>query len=265
MQITEHRTKAHGLPDLLLYDSLIEDGILLQQDGSLLAAWSFRGPDMASATHAEMAGLSARLNRVLRLGSGWMIQCDAIRSLAPEYPDEGAFPDTATRIIDDERRQQFMAEGAHYESNYFLTLTYLPPRENEEKLSGWVFDGKSDIGGGAARALSRFKSKISGFEETFKCLFPAERLRRVDFDDQGFPCVHDRLLRYLRSCVTGEDLPFALPEFPVFLNDIISSQDFCGGVEPRIGSLHLRTIAIDGFPRTSYPGILGALDAVPIR
>ena len=85
MRVTEHRIKAHGLPDLLLYDSLIDDGLLLQQDGSLLAAWSFRGPDMASATHAEMAALSARLNGILRLGSGWMIQCDAIRSLAPEY------------------------------------------------------------------------------------------------------------------------------------------------------------------------------------
>lgn len=266
MQVTEHRYKAHGLADLLLYDALIDDGILLQQDGSLLAAWSFRGPDTASATHAEMAALSARLNGILRLGSGWMIQCDAIRSLAPEYPDQGAFPDTATRIIDDERRQQFMAEGSHYESNYFLALTYLPALENEEKISGWVFDGKNETTGGAARALARFKTKIAAFEDTFKCLFPVERLRRLEFDDDdGFPQVHDRLLRYLRRCVTGEDHPFALPEFPVFLNDIIGSQDFRGGIEPSIGKVHLRIIAIDGFPRTSYPGILGALDTLPIQ
>src|SRR5216684_558510 len=247
MQVTEHRSKAHGLADLLLYDALIDDGILLQQDGSLLAAWSFRGPDTASATHAEMAALSARLNGILRLGSGWMIQCDAIRSLAPEYPDQGAFPDTATRVIDDERRQQFMAEGAHYESNYFLTLTYLPALENEEKISGWVFDGTNETTGGAARALARFKTKVAAFEDTFKCLFPVERLRRLEFDDDdGFPKIHDRLLRYLRRCVTGEDHPFALPEFPVFLNDIIGSQDFRGGIEPGVGRLHLRVIAIDG-------------------
>src|SRR3712207_8584134 len=79
MQIAEHRTSARGLADLLLYDSMVDDGILLLQDGALLAAWSFRGPDMASATHAEMAALSARLNSVLRLGSGWMVQCDSDR------------------------------------------------------------------------------------------------------------------------------------------------------------------------------------------
>src|SRR4051794_19266643 len=99
MQLREHRSKAQSLSDLLLYDSLVEDGILLQQDGSLLAAWSFRGPDMASASHSEMTALSARLNAILRLGTGWMVQCDAIRSRAPEYPDGGAFPDPTTQVI----------------------------------------------------------------------------------------------------------------------------------------------------------------------
>ena len=66
-----HRTSNHaraGLADLLLPFAMIEDGILLQQDGSLLAGWSFRGPDMHSATHAEMDALTQRFNSVLRLG-----------------------------------------------------------------------------------------------------------------------------------------------------------------------------------------------------
>ena len=121
MQFTEHRSRAQGLADLLLYDSLIDDGVMLLQDGALMAAWTFRGPDMASATNGEMAALSARLNSVLKLGTGWMIQCDAIRSRAPEYPGPGAFPDPITTLIDEERRQQFSAEGVHYESEYFLT------------------------------------------------------------------------------------------------------------------------------------------------
>jgi len=127
MRLTEHRSQAKGLADLLLYDSLVDDGVLVLQDGALLSGWSFRGPDMASATHEEMAALSARLNSALKLGSGWMIQCDAIRAVAPDYPGLGHFPDAVTAVIDEERRQQFSAEGAHFESEYFLTLTYLPP------------------------------------------------------------------------------------------------------------------------------------------
>src|SRR5262245_23187059 len=153
MQVLEHRRSAHGLADLLLYDSLVDAGVMLLQDGALLAAWSFHGPDMASATHAEMAALSARLNSILRLGTGWMIQCDAIRSRAPEYPIPEAFPDPITSLIDEERRQQFLEEGAHYESEYFLSLTYLPPEQTEEKVKGWMFDGVQRMKSPAQRAL----------------------------------------------------------------------------------------------------------------
>src|SRR5215831_1826532 len=240
MQLVEHRNQPKGLADLLLYDSLVEDGILLQQDGSLLAVWSFRGPDMASATHAEMAALSARLNNILRLGSGWMIHCDAIRTRAPEYPSAGAFPDAVTEIIDDERRAQFMAKGAHFESEYFFTITYLPPLEAEEKVAGWMYEGRKQKPGPAASALSRFRAKLANFEDIFKSLFVVERLRRIELGDEfRLEGHHDQLLRYTRRCVTGEDHPFELPNIPVHLNDIIAGQDFCGGIEPMIGNRHL--------------------------
>lgn len=83
MQRNENRREPRGVADLLLPYALIDDGILLQRDGSLLAGWSYRGPDMMSAAPAEMNALSARLNSILRLGTGWMVQCDAIRSRAP--------------------------------------------------------------------------------------------------------------------------------------------------------------------------------------
>jgi hypothetical protein len=127
MRMSHYKMRARGLADLLLPFALIEDGILLQQDGSLLVAWSYRGPGMHSATHAEMHALTARLNSILRLGSGWMLHTDLIRSHAPGYPDWGSFPHLVTRIIDEERRQQFTDEGAHFESEHFLALTYLPP------------------------------------------------------------------------------------------------------------------------------------------
>lgn len=268
MRRDEHRTKPRGLADLLLPYALIEDGILLQQDGSLLAGWTYRGPDMMSAAAAEMEALSARLNHVLRLGSGWMVQCDAIRSRAPGYPEDGAFPDPVSKLIDDERRQQFMAVGAHFESEYFLTLTYLPPPEMEERAKGWLFEGRGayDSSKTAAQHLERFRNKVDMFENIFSTLFQTERLKRVVVtDDFGEEHSHDRLLRYVRRTISGLDHPFALPEFPCYLNEILACEDFYGGMEPRIGRKHVRVIAIDGFPRMSSPGILRELDQLPIE
>jgi type IV secretion system protein VirB4 len=268
MHRNEHRRNPRGLADLLLPYALIDDGILLQQDGSLLAGWSYRGPDMMSAAAAEMDALSARLNHVLRLGSGWMIQCDAIRSHAPGYPEHGAFPDPVSRVIDDERRQQFMDEGAHFESEYFLTLTFLPPPEIEERAKGWLFDGRGAYSSRktAAQHLERFRAKVDMFENVFGQLFQTERLKRVIVtDDWGCEHGHDRLLRYLRRCISGVDHSFALPEIPCYLNEILACENFYGGIEPRIGRKHVRAIALDGFPRMSSPGILRELDQLPIE
>jgi type IV secretion/conjugal transfer VirB4 family ATPase len=265
MPFIEYRRHAVGLADLLLYDSLIEDGILLLHDGGLLAGWKFRGPDLGSATHAEMATLSARLAGILRLGSGWMVKCDSIRSEAPGYPEAQRFPDSITRIIDDERREQFMAEGAHFESEYFLTLTYLPPVAREEKIKGWMFEGMKGKHGGAGRVLEKFKARITAFEDVFKSLFAVNRLRAVsERDGAGNRTIHDELLRYVHRCVTWKDQPFRRPDFPVYLSDLLATEDFVGGLTPRIGKRHLRVIAIDGFPKASIPGILGALDSLPI-
>jgi type IV secretion system protein VirB4 len=266
MRLTEHRSRAKGLADLLLYDSLVDDGVLLLQDGALLAAWSFRGPDMASATNAEMAALSARFNSTLKLGTGWMIQCDAIRSRAPEYPSVGAFPDPITMLIDEERRQQFSAEGTHFESEYFLSLTYLPPAQHEERVKGWMFDGASRPKSAAERALDFFRSRVDAFADIFGSLFQVERLRAHRFEDAlGFTEEHDDLLRYVHRCITTTDHPIARPAIPSYLHDLLSTEDFIGGMAPRIGSKRLRMIAVDGFPRLSSPGLLGALDNLPIE
>jgi type IV secretion system protein VirB4 len=247
---------------------MIDDGILLQQDGSLLAGWTYRGPDMMSALAVEMDALSARLNSALRLGSGWMVQCDAIRSRAPGYPDRGAFPDAISRLIDDERRQQFMQEGAHFESEYFLTLTYLPPFETEERVRGWMFEGHR--GNSSSRAadqiLGRFRSRLDAFENIFGQLFQTERLGRLAVGgDLDGTHIYDSLLRYLHRCVCGQDHPMAPPEFPCYLNDLLACHDLTGGIEPRIGCKHISVIAIDGFPKLSSPGILRELDALPIE
>jgi type IV secretory pathway VirB4 component len=44
------RSRAAGLPDLLNWAALIDDGIVQGKDGSLLAGWFYRGP---SITHAS--------------------------------------------------------------------------------------------------------------------------------------------------------------------------------------------------------------------
>lgn len=279
--LAQRRLATPALADLLLYDQLVEEGILILRDGAFLAAWSWRGPDLASATHAEMATLSARLGSLLRLGSGWAVHVDAFRHRAPGYPAPGAFPDAVTRVIDDERREQFLAEGAHFETDTVLSLTWLPPREREERLWGYLFEGRRpDAPALAQRALEAFRSQVRAFEEVLGALLPIERLglapRRPDSvapQPRGAePAARapaeppfDSLLRHLRRCITGRDHPFRRPAVPVYLSDLLGAYPFTGGVEPELDREPLAVIAIEGFPRASHPGMLAALDALALE
>ena len=57
LQLRQFRNRAKGLPDLLNYAALVDDGVVLNKDGSLMAAWEYRGEDLESASHAELAAV----------------------------------------------------------------------------------------------------------------------------------------------------------------------------------------------------------------
>src|SRR5688572_31730000 len=119
MSLAEYRKKSASLADFLPWAALVAPGVVLNKDGSFQRSARFRGPDLVSATPAELVGTTARLNNALRrLGSGWAIFVDAVRRPAIDYP-ESVFPDPASALVERERAEQFAEEGAHYESAYY--------------------------------------------------------------------------------------------------------------------------------------------------
>ena len=104
MLLRDYRTTAQGVPDLLEYAALVDDGILLLKSGGLLTGFIYQGPDLAAATPEQLSVLSAQINHcLLSLGDGWMLHADAIRRSIVGYPTGGAFPDATSRAIDAER------------------------------------------------------------------------------------------------------------------------------------------------------------------
>ncbi|HVK54221.1 MAG TPA: hypothetical protein VM532_04235 [Burkholderiales bacterium] len=265
IKLKQFRDRARGLPDLLNFGMMVDDGILLNKDGSLTAAWYFRGDDMASSTHLELAGISARLNQMLlNLGSGWLLNCDAMRRVSTTYPDEGAFPDRTSWLMDMERREQYESEGTQFETVYALTLTYLPPFRAAGKMADFIYDDEhrdKSAEGLANRILETFRRQISDMESVLGITFPMKRMRTIKGEDEfGRPYVLDELLQYLEFCVSGILRPVKLPSIPMYLDAVIGAHPFLGGIAPKVGEKFIKVVAIDGFPADSYPGILHILD-----
>src|ERR1700750_3316208 len=99
MNLAEYRKKPQSLADFLPWAALVEKGVILNKDGSLQRTARFRGPDLDSATAAELVGTTARLNNALRrLGSGWAIFVEASRDAAQGYP-AGGLPDSGCGLL----------------------------------------------------------------------------------------------------------------------------------------------------------------------
>jgi type IV secretion system protein VirB4 len=93
LSLREYRPRADRLADYLPWAALVAPGVLLNKDGSFQRSFAFRGPDLESATEAELVAIAARTNNVLRrLGSGWVIYIEAERRPALGYPASD-FPD----------------------------------------------------------------------------------------------------------------------------------------------------------------------------
>ena len=67
-------------------------------------------------------------------------------------------------------------------------------------------------------------------------------------------------LTYLHSCISTRRQRVRVPETPMYLDAILVDEDLTGGLEPRLGRAHLRTLTIMGFPSQTWPGLLDDLN-----
>ena len=74
-------------------------------------------------------------------------------------------------------------------------------------------------------------------------------------------------LTYLHSCISTKRHRVRVPEVPMYLDAILVDEPLIGGLEPRLGNAHLRTLTVMGFPSATHPGILDELNrlAFPYR
>ena len=132
LNLAEYRKKTTSLADYLPWACLVGPGIVLNKDGSFQRTLRYRGPDLDSATDAELVSITARLNNILkRFGTGWALFFEAERVAALGYPTSN-FPDATSWLVDAERRAAFEGtELPHFESLFHLTLLWMPPADQD--------------------------------------------------------------------------------------------------------------------------------------
>ncbi|QND44536.1 VirB4 family type IV secretion/conjugal transfer ATPase (plasmid) [Rhizobium lusitanum] len=263
------RYSGPSFADLVPYAGLVDNGVVLLKDGSLMAGWYFAGPDSESSTDAERNDVSRQINTILsRLGTGWMIQVEAVRVPTIDYPAEDVchFPDPVTRAIDAERRSHFERESGHFESRHALILTWRPPEPRRSGLARYVYaDAGSRSATYAEAALETFRTSIREVEQYLANVISIRRMVTHETEDRGGFRIarYDELFQFVRFCITGENHPVRLPDIPMYL-DWLATAELQHGLAPKVENRFLGVIAIDGLPGESWPGILNSLDLMPL-
>lgn len=268
LNLAEYRRTADRLADHLPWAVLVAPGVVLNKDGSFQRTLRFRGPDLESATEAELVGACARLNNVLRrFGSGWVLFFEAERFEAPGYPNS-VFPDAASWLVDEERRASFEQTAAndnrfaandngpwshrrpHFESAYHLTLLYMPPPDQVARAEQALLErAEPEKGRDWRQELDAFIAETERVRDLLAGFMP----EITALDDS-------ETLTYLHSTISTRRHTVAAPETPLYLDAILADTPLSGGIEPMLGDQHLRTVTILGFPNVTRPGILDALN-----
>lgn len=271
----EFATKARGYGDLLRYERLVSQGVVLGKGGELMSSFRYRGQDLQCASAAEREQIALRVNTaVKRLGTGWMWHSTSSREESGQYPADGAFPDSVSRAIENERRRQYQEEGAHYENEYVLTVTYLPPLLLKGKVRELLFEqeeGSDKSNAALARKeleyfvkvvlnlVSELSTDLAGLEPLTTRWEIDPRTRQAQaFDDQ---------LSFFLWCATGIRQPVRLPMYQpaAGIDALIGAQQFYGGVRPRVGRNEIRVLTIETPPEGGTEvGMLDMLNSVPV-
>lgn len=287
LNLQQFRKKPKGFPDLLNYAALIDSGVILQKDGSLLAGFVFQGEDTQSIPSARLNQITIRVNNALnRFGSGWAFWFEAVRMETAAYsaPEDSYFPDRVSALIDAERRANFSSEGRHFETETAIVLQYTPPLTTESKVAKLMYDDDAvAVASFADQHLAAFQKALFDFEDS---MTDAVRMRRmtgyvvdsygnpVDVDERGDPIdktqrvqLRDELVNFLQSLLTGEEAPINIPAPAMYMDAYLGGMDLWSGHTPKLGKRFIAVVGVDGFPHQSFPALLDSLNriAIPFR
>jgi type IV secretion/conjugal transfer VirB4 family ATPase len=242
-----------GVAQYLNYRRLVAPGVIELHDGALLTAFAYAGPDQEYEEHDRMAAFADHLQQDLeRFGNGWMFEVTSLRTPVTLPVRSHHCPDPTSALIAEERARRYAAEGTHYETRHVLTVTYLPPGAVRRQFSEYFF-AEQRRGPGLSRA-ELLRLFVAHTEELVVALRRALGMQRLD---------DDKLIHFLRYCVTHEDRPVGLPPAKDQLEYVIGSVPIAPH-DGELGEQHVKVVGITGFAQHgTHPQMFAELLAVP--
>ena len=148
------------------------------------------------------------------------------------------FPCPVATLVEQERRAAFDGEGQHFQSQQYLTLTYLPSPEAAARLGDLLIERPRQAGAARGAAAYRahydqFVAQTDGVASLLSTFMP-----HIQLLDDGATLI------YLHACVSDRALNVAVPPVPFYLDEMLTDRPLVGGLSPRLGDMYLKTVSV---------------------
>lgn len=249
------RPKINYLKSAMVFGQIIpvrvagkDTAAVLNKDGSIQLTMSYRGPDLDSCVDEELAVMTQRLQQaVSAIKTNWVLYFEAQRLPSTSYNREAYFPDEVSKGMDAERYNLF-SSGIYFESAFYLTLYWLPPKDRHEKIKEFVIEGQKAKKVNAQEVIEEFCEQVFKFYSVLKGLnIPVQFLGQ------------DELLTYLHYIVSNDNRQIKMPHNKIFLDQFLYNVPLTGGIEPELKQ-HMRIVSPISFAKETKFGHLDMLN-----
>jgi type IV secretory pathway VirB4 component len=283
----EYHRELKGVADFIDVREHLEPTILRTKTGGYYSVFDLTGRDKTLTVGVYLDALVARWNEVTKgLGDGWAIGLDLGRESSQGFPRGESWPHPTLELLDREAQVQYEAEGAHYESEGFVTFTYQPASTRRSWLKEW-FVGSQVFAEEAFPGIEVFRSAVRHVTKSVSVPVPQSELaaeaaarRGITLEPLGLResdgagvngrlRVESDLLRYCRRVVMFDDRPVGfvgnhLDEYDLcHVDELIAGAEAISGRYPRIGKFYYRCISLTKV--TAGATIAGALDSLGLQ
>lgn len=259
VQVAGYRGSRHrAFCDLLDYATLADDSVIVLKSGALLQIFELRPEDLRHAETARLKHVHELVTRsVHKLGGNWCVQVDAVRGEDLQYLPENESGHPLVRVLDRLRARTFRHDKS-FRTRIFLSLCFAGNSQTQNKLEAlMVQEQQGNARMQTLKLIETFKEQCDSVVSTLRLTM---QVRLLTFAQDSS---RHEALTFIHQCITGLDHAIAVPQSAVYLDTLLSTQDFAGGFCPCCGENNIACVAVDGLPSEAWFGVLNALALLP--
>lgn len=246
-RLKEFFSKKDTIKKEIPWASTLGYGVVLTKKGFLQKTYTFRGPDLQAASHAQMNVISAYVNKdIMMLGTGWSVFWTVHHYETAEYPGS-KFYDVAAYLVDKEREITYKSYGKHFKTSFYMTFVYEPPVEITKKAFSLIIK-RGERSQSVDGETEKFLSRLAEVTSILRGKFIMEEL------------TDDETVQFLHISVTQKRHYMKSPSVGFFLENILNDVKIENTMPLRINDRYSPIISINDFPTETYPAMLDELN-----